>query len=112
MAKVDVVAFKDSSGKARVYPPVAWMKKTEDIQVTNLTGEGIVVTMPGGVFDTGGANPNPNKDHEVVAHKGKTAKANKVHANAQAGASAYKIFLLDSQVFAQGNSDPEIIIEN
>ena len=110
MAKVDVIAFIDSAGNPRVWPPVARLKKNEDIEVTNFTGEDVLVSFPGNRFDDGAGNLDPNKSHNTLAHK--AAKAKKVHANATPGSAAYQVLLLNSKRYAQGNSDPEIIIEN
>lgn len=111
MAVADFSVFvKKKKGTAVIRPPSD--KATNGrLEITNRTAQNIIVSLPGNVFDNGSGQLNPN-DEVIPVQPGKANKLVKhVHANADVGVHEFKVFVLETFSFAQGNSDPEFIIE-
>jgi hypothetical protein len=101
--------LKKGTKKVVVRPPSDHAKKSQgSVEVKNNTDDQILVNMPGGVFDSGGAEPDPPKVHSVNA---KSTLTLPVHAKAADGAYDFQIFSRETFAFAEANSDPEFIID-
>jgi len=114
------ILTKGSGGlkEARVRPPSDIVIKSGSTTLTidfrNRTDEIVNILLPGGVFDVGGFQANPfiitlqkkgaANDSKVVNIDASAANKSAVH--------SYKVFCHETFSFAQGNSDPEFIIEN
>jgi hypothetical protein len=115
MAKaVQAVVFVNSNNDAVVFPPVVLAAKADDIELVNMTGDDILVIYPANVFDKDGAGPqpiDPNKTSKLLNDKSKHGR--KVHNGGTPvqGRFPYKVFSFKTNALAQGNSDPEFIIE-
>jgi hypothetical protein len=97
---------------AVVRPPYEKASKGNGrVEITNRTQADVYVYLPGGVFDNGGAQPNPNDETVPVQPGNANRLVRNVHAQAPDGAYEFKVFSLETFSFAQANSDPEFIIE-
>lgn len=96
--------------KSVVRPPSDRASKSAagKVDVKNKTGEPLLVSMPAGVFDSGGSEPDSAKVYPV--DRGGTLSL-KVHEKALEGVYDFQIFSQASFSFAQANSDPEFIID-
>ena len=102
------VSIKKNTNKAVVRPASDKVNRGGQIKIENKTGADIVVRLPEKVFGTG-ANPNPNPVIKTIAD-GATEPFD-VHANAEEGVYDFTVFSVATFAFAQGNSDPEFIVE-
>jgi hypothetical protein len=83
----------------------------DEIHIINHTQQDIVVSLPGNVFEDNAGNLNPNPE-TVTVKKGVANKLEReIHNDAQTGIHEFKVFCVETFTFAQGNSDPEFIIE-
>ena len=81
------------------------------LEVTNKTQSDIFVQLPGGIFEDGTGQLNPNPEIVPVQPGNPNRLVRNVHATATAGAFDFQVFSLETFTFAQANSDPEFIIE-
>jgi hypothetical protein len=111
MADKTAHVFISSSGQPVIWPPVIITKKNEEVDIINLTEADIFVIYPENVFETSSAvtNKDPNKSGRP-AKKGNPAQR-KVANDPDKGLHRFKVFCFQTNSFAQGNSDPEFIIE-
>jgi len=111
MAAVTAHVFKSSTGQPVIWPPVIVAKQNEQVDIVNLTDDDIFVIYPQNVFAISNANSNkdPDKSGKAAKKGGKADK--KVASNADLGLHRFKVFCFETNSFAQGNSDPEFIIE-
>ncbi len=106
------VVQRANQNQALVRPPfdTATKGNPTGVKIQNKTQGVIWVFLPAGVFaETAAAAPDPVAMYIVA--KG-ASKDFKVHANATEGAFSFTIFCEATFSCAQGNSDPEFIIEN
>ena len=108
-AKYRVVVRK---GTALVRPPSATATNGagDDLKVTNKTSGRIWVMLPAGVFDQNN-NGIPDNVSVNVVQPGQTDTFRTL-GNPPDGFYSFPIFVEETFSFAQGNSDPEFIIEN
>jgi hypothetical protein len=111
MADVTAYVFKSSSGQPVIWPPVLIAKKNQDIDIINLTADDIFVIYPENVFDTSptASNKDPNKSGRAA--KATKPASRKVASDPNTGLHRFKVFCYETNSLAQGNSDPEFIIE-
>ena len=107
MATVKAHVFVSSSGQAVIHPPVVIAKKNDQVEIVNHTDQDICVIYPEKVFDDGSGNLK--RSGKVAAGKGKAS--HQVDNTATVGVHRFKVFCFATDSFAQGNSDPEFIIE-
>lgn len=109
-AKYRVVVNKQ--GKALVRPPSASATNgaADGLTVTNKTTKRIWVILPAGIFDHNN-NTVPENVSVNVIQPGDTDKFRTI-ASPPDGFYSFPIFVEETFSFAQGNSDPEFIIEN
>jgi hypothetical protein len=103
--------FISSSGQPVIWPPVVTARKNDQTEIVNMTNDDIFVIYPGNVFET--STGNSTKDPDKSGRVGKKAdKAERKVANDPVlGLHRFKVFCFQTNSFAQGNSDPEFIIE-
>jgi hypothetical protein len=103
--------FLSSSGNPVIWPPVLIATKNDDVEIVNHTEHDIFVIYPENVFadNPGGGNKDPNKSGKPAKKNGKAEK--KVATDPVLGVHRFKVFCFQTNSFAQGNSDPEFIIE-
>ena len=108
-AKYRVVVRK---GEALVRPPSASATNgaADGLKVTNKTAGRIWVMLPAGIFDQNN-NGVPENVSVNVVQSGATVDFRTI-ANPPDGFYSFPIFVEETFSFAQGNSDPEFIIEN
>ena len=75
----------------------------------NKTADDVQVRLPGGVFTV---NNVPMNSAFVVSIQSGASHEVDVQANAAVGIYSFKVFCEETFDFADGNSDPEFIIEN
>jgi len=100
MAKHRAYVYKETKGidEYRVYPGIVIMKKNDDFELVNLSGDTAIWKTPAGLFDDE-ATAVPVADNSGVT---KTAKP-------VAQAKEYSVEVNGKR--AKGNSDPVIIID-
>jgi len=108
-AKFRVVVRK---GAALVRPPSATAANgaADGLKVTNKTAGRIWVFLPDGIFDQNGNGIPEAVSVNVIQSGG--FKDFQTIANPPDGFYSFPIFVEETFSFAQGNSDPEFIIEN
>ena len=108
-AKYRVVVRK---GAALVRPPSASATNgaADGLKVTNKTSGRIWVMLPAGIFDQNNNGVAENVSVNVI-QAGATADFRTI-ASPPDGFYSFPIFVEETFSFAQGNSDPEFIIEN
>lgn len=105
------VVIRKKSNEALVRPPfdIASKGNNNGLVFRNNTGMRMWVTLPAGVTESMTAGTkDPVIVHEVAS---KTTLTLPVHAQAAEGAYSFPIFVEETFSFAQGNSDPEFIVE-
>ena len=81
----------------------------------NNTDFDVKVYLPGMVFSTGNASDNTLKKKPFKVTVGADSEEPvfiSTHGDAQKGLFSYKVWCEQTNSFAEGNSDPEFIIEN
>ena len=108
MAAVKFRVFVKKTG-AVVRPAIEFAD--DEIHIINHTAQDIVVSLPGNVFEDNAGNLNPNPE-TLIVKPGKPEKLEReIHDDAHTGVHEFQVFCLETFTFAQGNSDPEFIIE-
>jgi len=105
------VVQRANQNQSIVRPPfdTATKGNPTGLKLQNKTQGRIWVSLPPDVFaETAAANPDPMAVYELAKAQ---IKDFKVHANAKEGAFSFTIFCEATFSCAQGNSDPEFIIE-
>jgi hypothetical protein len=77
--------------------------------IVNRTTNDIFVSLPDGVFDfdnDGAADPG-----QVITVAANSTHTERVAPDAELGIFSFRVFCVETFTFAQGNSDPEFIIE-
>ena len=110
MPPVTAHVFLSSSGQPVIWPPVIVAKQNDQVDIVNHTQNDIFVIYPENVFAAGsGTNKDPDKSGKAAKKGGKADK--KVANDGDKGLHRFKVFCFETNSFAQGNSDPEFIIE-
>jgi hypothetical protein len=101
MAKVRAYVYKDTSGidSYRVYPGVVILKKNDDFELVNLSGDPATYKMPAGPFGPASQDTVPN------------GQGNNKTVPGAAAAQAVEYVVEVKGKRAKGNSDPVIIID-
>ncbi len=101
---------------ALVRPPSDVCEKigatTQEVWIKNMTGGQVLVSLPGGVFDTDADGVADPPDVKVIPAAGAGNPLKLPVLAGAAGIFSFKAFCRQTFSFAQGNSDPEFIIEN
>ena len=101
-----VYVYKNSSGDYRIHPAVLLVNGGGKFRVVNATDDTVKVTLPAGASDPTNPviveiTPHDRGDFDAIEQgKDKTKSYN------------YTVVEKVSQIAAQGNSDPVLIIEN
>ena len=99
--------FLSSSGNPIIWPPVIIAKQNDQVDIVNHTEKDIFVIYPENVFAAGSARQGPGQVRREEGRQGDKKVAN----DADKGLHRFKVFCFETNSFAQGNSDPEFIIE-
>ncbi len=109
-AKYKVLVRKNGK-EAVVRPPfdTADHGNNTGFKITNNTAQDILVSLPDGIFDfNNDGNADPGRVETVAPGVTHTVQ---VAGDATLGIDSFQVFCLETFTFAQGHSDPEIIIE-
>jgi hypothetical protein len=109
-AKYKVLVRKNGK-EAVVRPPfdTADAGNNNGFVIVNRTARDVLVSLPAGVFDFNADNTADPGD--VVTVAAGATRTIRVAPDAELGLGSFQIFCLETFSFAQGNSDPEFIIE-
>ncbi len=112
-----MILVRHGKNEAVVRPPFHHVEPAnaanKSVSFENKTNRKMLISLPGGVFDENG-------DGTVDAAAVYTVPAGnvlgnpkeiKLHATATRGIHSFQVFCEETFTFAQGNSDPEFIIE-
>ena len=100
------------AGKAIVRPPFATAANgvADGVTIVNKTPKRIWVILPSGIFDQNNNGVAEQVSVNVVASQ--ATEVFRTIASPPDGVYSFPIFCEETFSFAQGNSDPEFIIEN
>lgn len=111
IAKFRVVVRNGTDALVRPPSDVCEVGGAQFVWIRNMTTAQILVSLPAGVFDDGAGGTEP-ADVKPIPPTGANSTLKLPVAAGASGIFSFRVFCRQTFSFAQGNSDPEFIVEN
>lgn len=111
------ILVRQGKNEAVVRPPFDVVEPAnaanKSVSFENKTNRNVLISLPGGVFDENGNGAVDNPEIYTIppGNVAGNPKVINLHGTATQGIHSFQVFCEETFSFAQGNSDPEFIIE-